>query len=257
MRKFLLCFALVAAFACEDDNNNATDIKHKPYKLISYYDEIPDTTYFTYNGIYPIKMESANGIRSFEYSSNKLAKLKIYRQGDEIPWLYLQYDYNDNDQINKVSFYINVNSTVEEWTGEPIDEYRLSAYYYYEYLGDLVQKEYYIENNDTSFYSVVAHDLSGNMVTKTSYRKDALTGDYESSSIYNYSYDTKNHYYKDIFYPTFASYSSSQNNVITKERIYNAESNFSYSQYKYDELSYPILCITDQDTTWKIEYIDE
>lgn len=256
MKKIIIIVIILGLFSCEKDNTPHIN-KIKPYKIISYYFEEKDTSYFTYNGIDPVRIESTNSYNILEYSSSKLVKQKVYRNGDEIPWLYLEYNYNNQNEIDKVSYYINVNSTVEEWTGEPIDEYRLSAHYAYEYSDNLITKEFYIEHSDTSSYNTFEYDLSGNISKKIRYRRNGMTGNFEESSVYIYTYDDKNHYLKDISLLDIASFSSKINNILSEERIANGETEITENTYLYNDNEYPILFISDNDTVWQTEYIEE
>lgn len=256
MKKLLFIVFIISLLGCEKDDNGIIQNKHKPFKIISYYSEVPDTSYITYDGINPIKIESTNRFSKYIYSSNKLIKQEAYRAGDNIPWLYLKFEYNNQNLIEKVIFYLNVNSTVEEWIGEPIDDYRISAYYAYEYLKGQVNKEYYVDHNDTTTYNEFDYDLNGNISKKTVFIQHPITKNFEKSREIYFSYDNKNHYLKDISIPTYANYSTKVNNVISEETVSYENSEIIENKYEYDSFDFPTLFVSDEDTIWKIEYIN-
>jgi hypothetical protein len=267
MKRILFITLIFGLFSCEKDNGESLVNGSKPTKIIQISDYGHDTSFYTYDGVNPIMIESSSQRLTFEYESNRLQKLKNFRKGDDIPWLYLEYDYNTQNKVTKVSYYINVNSTVERWIGEKIDSYRLSAYYGYEYDGDMVIKEYYFDNQsvDTTSYNLIKFDSNKNIISKTDYKY--MVDRYAISNVFSYEYDNKNHYLKNVNYPAYAKIFSIVSNIIKVKKVsYNlnwniengvtvVDSTTTILEYlnEYDDLDYPIS-ISGGGYTTMIEY---
>lgn len=239
----------------------------KPLKIIQITNENQDTSYFTYDGLNPIMIKSDNQRIEFEYQSNKLIKEKVYREGDNIPWLFRGFEYNSQNKIEKVSYNINVNSTVENWFGEKIDSFRLSAFYSYVYEDNKVTKELHFGNSttDTISYSIINYDLNENIISKIGYTH--FVDDLVKNKVQKYEYGSKHHYYPNINYPVYGKIFSRINNILFEDEIkyilhWDNESgtkvmdstmttkNYSIS---YNEFDYPTI-ISSDDETLIIEY---
>ena len=267
MKKLIYFTLILGLLSCEKEENTSITDSIKPKKIIEITDEIQDTSYYSYDGANPTLIESRNQLIKFEYQSNKLSKRKIFRKGDDIPWLYQQYEYNSENKLEKVKYYINENSTVEGWIGEPIDSFRLSAYYGYIYENGKLTKEYYYDNytQSTSGYTIIEYDSSNNLISKTRY--DNHSDQYVKNIVYKYTYDSKNHYYKNVNYPAFGKIFSIVNNILEEKRIdyylqWNSETGYSIVdsiisvntyQYDYNLDNYPVR-IENDDEILIIEY---
>lgn len=267
MRKLLFITLIFGLISCEKEKSEDMSYKQKPSKITETTKKGTTTSYYSYDEDNPTIIETNNQNIVFEYESNKVIKKNIFRKGDHIPWLIVGYDYNTENKVIKVSFNINVNSTVEKWIGDKIDSYRLSAYYGYNYDGNKIIKEYYYDNNskDTLNYNIITYDSNNNINSKTEY--SYLGDQYVKSRVHKYTYDQKHHFYRNVNFPAYGSIFSIVNNILSEERIdyYNSWDNQtgitvndssktikSYT-YEYNEFDSPTSIISD-DETLKIEY---
>jgi len=267
MKKLIYIALILGLLSCEEDDNDIVTDSIKPKKIIEITNETQDTSYYSYDGANPTLIESNNQLITFEYQSNKLSKRKIFRKGDDIPWLYQEYEYNSESKLIKESYYINENSTVEGWIDEPIDSYRLSAYYIYEYNGDKPNIEYYVNNytNDTSSYTLIEYDSNNNITSKNQYTHSV--GEYVKLRAHKYIYDNKNHYFKNVNYPAFGKIFSIVSNILIEEKTGysiswdyqtghsitdSTKTTYNYS-YEYNEFDYPVR-IEENNRTMIIEY---
>ena len=244
---------MLGLLSCEKDTIVVNVIK--PKKIIVLTEDYQDTTHYYYSGQNITKTESKDGLSLYEYRKEKLFKIKYFRKGDKIPFLYNEFEYNSENKLTKLKFYLNVNSTVEEWKGEPIDSYKLSAYYEYKYRGDKVMEFYHENSIDT--YVLIEFDSNKNIVMKTE------RGDHNKQYIRKYTYDSKNHFFKNINYPVYGEISSTVNNILTEEKIYLSwseetgitviDSTKIKTTYTYNEDDYPVKIECDKKTVL-IEY---
>lgn len=266
--KKLIYFTLILILglsSCVKEENVSISDSIKPKKIITIINQTQDTSYYTYDGANPTLIESSSRFNTFEYQEDKLSRINIFRTGDDIPWLYLQYEYNSENELEKEKFYINENSTTEGWIGEPIDSYELSAYYGYIYENGILTKEYYYDNRtqQMSDYTIIEYDSYKNIISKTIY--DNRSDQQVKSRVYQYTYDSKNHYFKNVNYPAFTE--SHVNNILEEKRIdYNiawdneggysiVDSTISVNtfQYQYNLDDFPVRIETN-DYILIIEY---
>lgn len=270
MRKiiYLVLVLLIGLFSCENDNSNEV-IKegYRPVKIIEVTDEGTDTIYFSYDGDNPILIESNSQISEFEYQDNYFYKRKYFRKGDNIAWLYNLFEYDSEFRMIRFKYYINVNSTVEGWTGEQIDSYELSAHYGYVYDDEVITNEFYYDDRtrDTSNYKFIEYDVYNNIISKTEY--ESIQGQRVKNEVLRYTYDNKNHHLKDINYPTYGRIYSTENNILKEEKIsynviWDSENGITITDstvttktisYEYNEFGYPKKVVDEEETLF-VEY---
>jgi hypothetical protein len=268
MKSFFVAVALIGLVACTKEDSTivlrptSMNIMLTNTNCASCY----ETVTFQYNGTNIAKQTSADYYTNYEYDGSKIIKENFYRNGDDIPWLYIDYQYNHQDRIIRLSYYVNVNSTFEGWTGPQVNDYRLSAYYAYEYNGNVAVKEFYYDNqaNDTIWGAQLNYDQNGNLSTRIEY---SLRGDENvKRRKYDYTYDNKNHYLINTNLPEMGSLSTKINNLVSEtetwynrywseDKGYYLDSSVSTITYslEYNNLGYPVK-ITDDNYTITINY---
>ena len=251
----IILVAIVGVFSCRENEDNTFRTSEKPNKIIFYYNGVPDTNIYSYKGANLSKIEGKTQIIELEYDSIRIRKQKRFRIGDNIPWLYYEYFYNLNNELTMVNFYQNINSTGKEWIGDKIEKYKIISTYSYEYGNGKIALEYHIgENNDTNSYFEFEYYSDGNISKKIEYTTNPNRNGYEKFYEYKYTYDKKNHYLKATSMAVSGQYATKINNIIKEELIYSGISHITNYNYKYNNRDFPVLCLSDQDTLWKIEY---
>jgi len=271
-KAFLILFSVIALIGCNKESNDIDmSASIKPKQVISEYEDDNyknkvDTSFMFYNGNKIDSILNTNGKITYEYSTNELI-IKYYRKNDQISWHYSKYLYDTNKRVIKVEFYLNVNSNYQVWVGPKIDSYKLESYYYkYEYLLDGSVKEQYLytqSDENKLDYSIYKYDANGNVVTKIRYR--FTVDQYHIGSIDSMEYDNKNHYFRNVDIPTFASLLSKINNITRiKSTRYNSSwdliNGFAYTgtnyivtnqAYQYDNNGFPTTMNADGNSHYK------
>jgi hypothetical protein len=185
---------------------------------------------------------------TYMYSGTNLTKISYDDDGS-----YDKYYYT-GDLITKIEFFDDADVLKEKTTYTYNSDSKLASYVSVNYVNDNGEREVYTYNTDGTVSGVSYYGDSVTQTTPSSTRTITLSNGEVISEVstsgsgttFTYTYDTKNHPYKNIKgFDKIGAYSDSDNigvahNILTRVRTSGTITNTENNSYTYNSDNYPL-----------------